>query len=89
MALDILDIIEFGGQRVVHVNNDDLPVGLLLVKQSHDAEDLDLLDLTSVADELADLAHIKGVVVTLGLGLRVDGVGVFPGLLISVSLVTG
>jgi hypothetical protein len=80
VAFDILDVVELGGQGVVHVNNDDLPVGLLLVNESHDAEDLDLLDLASVADELADLADIERVVVALGLGLRVHGVGVLPSL---------
>jgi len=39
-----------------------------------------LLDLASVADELTDLADVEWVVVTLGLGLWVNDVGVFPGL---------
>jgi hypothetical protein len=34
-----------------------------------------------VADQLADLAHIQRVIVALGLGLGMDDVGVFPGLL--------
>lgn len=80
MAFDILDVIELGSKRVVDVDDDDLPVGLLLVEQGHDAEDLDLLDLAGVADELADLADVERVVVSLGLGLGVDDIGVFPGL---------
>lgn len=80
MALDVLDVVELGGKRVVHVDDDDLPVRLLLVEQGHDAEDLDLLDLAGVADQLADLADVERVVVALGLGLRVDGIGVLPGL---------
>jgi hypothetical protein len=80
VALDILDVVELGCQRVVDIDDDDLPVSLLLVEERHDAEDLDLLDLAGVADELADLAHIERVVVALGLGLGVDDVGVFPGL---------
>ena len=80
MALDILDVIELGSQGVVDVNDNNLPVSLLLVKEGHDAENLDLLDLAGVANELTNLANIERVVVTLGLGLRVDGVGVLPGL---------
>jgi hypothetical protein len=85
VTLDILDVVQLGSQRVVDVNDDDLPVGLLLVEQGHDTEDLDLLDLTGVADELADLADVERVVVTLGLGLGVDDVGVLPGLLESMG----
>lgn len=80
VPLDVLDVVQLGGQRVVDVDHDDLPVRLLLVQQGHDAQHLDLLDLARVADQLADLAHVQRVVVALGLGLRVDDVGVFPGL---------
>ncbi len=66
MALNVLDIVELRGQRVVDIDHDDLPIGLLLIKESHDTEDLDLLDLSRVADELADLADIKRVIITLG-----------------------
>ena len=80
VTLDILDVVQLGGEGIVDVDDDDLPVGLLLVQQGHHAENLDLLDLTGVADQLADLADVEGVVVTLRLGLGVHGVGVFPGL---------
>ena len=80
MALDILDVVELGRKGVVHVDDDDLPVGLLLVEQGHDAKNLDLLDLAGVANELTDLADVKRVIVTLSLGLGVDRVGVLPGL---------
>ena len=81
MSLDVLDVVQLGGERVVDINDNDLPVSLLLVEESHDTENLDLLDLARVTDELTDLADIERVVVTLGLGLRVDGVGVLPGLM--------
>lgn len=80
VTLDILDVVHLGGERVVDVDDNDLPVGLLLVEQGHDTEDLHLLDLTGVANELTDFANVERVVVTLGLGLGVDSVGVFPGL---------
>jgi hypothetical protein len=80
VALNVLDVVELRGQRVVHVNDNDLPVSLLLVEKGHDTEDLDLLDLAGVANKLADLADIERVVVTLGLGLGVNDVGVLPGL---------
>lgn len=81
VALDILDVVELGGQGVVDVDDDDLPVGLLLVDQGHDTQNLDLLDLTGVANQLTNLADVERVVVTLGLGLGVDDVGVLPGLI--------
>lgn len=80
MALDVLNVVKLWGERVVDVDDDDLPVGLALIEQGHDAEDLDLLDLASVADGLADLAHVQRVVVAFGLGLRVRVRRVFPGL---------
>jgi hypothetical protein len=80
VSLDIFDIVELWSQWVVDVDDDDLPVGLLLVEKSHDTKDLDLLDLTRVSDKFTDLADVQWVIVTLGLGLWVDDVGVLPGL---------
>jgi hypothetical protein len=80
VPLDILNVVEPGGKGVVDVNNQDLPVGLALVEQGHDTEDLDLLDLTGVADSLSDLADVEGVVVTVGAGLGVLDARVLPGL---------
>lgn len=80
VALEVLDRVDLGGKGVVDVNDNDLPVGLALVEEGHDAEDLDLLDLAGVADSLTDLADVKRVVVTVGTGLGVLVVGVLPGL---------
>lgn len=80
MSLNILNIVELGSKGVVDINDNDLPVSLLLVEKGHDTEDLDLLHLTGVADKLTNLANIERIVVTLGLGLGVDGIGVLPGL---------
>jgi hypothetical protein len=80
VPLDILNVVEPGGKGVVDIDDQDLPVGLALIEQGHDAEDLDLLDLTGVADGLSDLADIEGVVVTVSASLGVLDVGVLPGL---------
>jgi len=80
VLLDVLNIVEPRCERVIDVDNNDLPVGLPFVKQSHHTQNLDLLDLTSVADSLADLAYIERIVVALCLGLRMDLIGVLPGL---------
>ena len=80
MTLNILDVVQLGSERICNVDNNDLPVGLTLIQEGHDSENLDLLDLTSVADLFADLANVEGIVVTLGLGFWVRVVGVFPGL---------
>jgi len=86
VSLDVLDVVQLGGERVVDINDNDLPVSLLLVEESHDTEDLDLLDLASVTNELTDLANIERVVVTLSLGLRVNGVGILPSLVIELGM---
>lgn len=52
-----------------------------LVEKSHDTEDLDLLDLTGVADLLANLADIQGIIITASLGLGMGLSGILPGLL--------
>ena len=80
MSLNVLNVVELGSKRVVDINDNDLPVSLLLVEKGHDTKDLDLLHLTGVANELTNLADIERIVVTLGFGLGVDGVGVLPGL---------
>lgn len=80
VPLYVLDVVELGGEGVLDIDDDDLPIGLALIEESHDAKDLDLLDLADVANLLADLANIERVVVTLGLGLSVRLVGVLPGL---------
>ena len=80
MPLHILDIVQPRRQRVVDVDDDDLPVRLALVEQGHHAEHLDLLDLAGLGDQLADLADVERVVVAFLLRLRMGDVGVFPGL---------
>lgn len=80
VALNILDVVELGGQSVLDVNNDDFPVRLSLIEEGHDAKNLDLLDLSSVTNKLADIANVKRVVVTKGLGVAVLVGGVFPSL---------
>ena len=80
VTLNILDVVQARSERVVDVDDNDLPVSLALVEQSHDTEDLDLDHLTGLGDKLTNLADVERVVVSLGLGLWVDDIGVFPGL---------
>ena len=80
MSLNILDIIQLGCEGVLDIDYENLPVGFTFIEQSHDTEDLDLLDLADVADLLADLADVERVVVTLGLGVGVCCLRIFPGL---------
>lgn len=81
MPFDIFDVIELRCQGVVDINNEDLPIRLALVKQRHDTEDLDLLDLPNISDLLADLTNVQRIVVALGLSLRVCLRRVLPGLM--------
>jgi hypothetical protein len=80
VTLDIFDVIQLGSEGVGNVDDNDLPVCLALIEESHDTKDLDLFDLTSVTDLFADLANVEGIVVALGLGLRVRVVGILPSL---------
>lgn len=80
VPLDVLDVVQLRGERILDVNDEDLPVGLALIEESHDTEDLDLLDLTDVADLLADLADVQGVIIALRLGLGVHLSGILPSL---------
>jgi hypothetical protein len=78
MALDVLDVVQFGCKWVLDVDDDDLPVSLALVEERHDPEDLNLLDLPNVTDLLANLADIQRIVVASGFGLSMLLVGIFP-----------
>ena len=80
VALDIFNVVELGCERVVDVNDDDLPVGLFLVEQGHHTQDLDLLHLAGLGNELANFADVERIVVTFGLCFWMDDIGVFPGL---------
>lgn len=78
MSLNILNVIELGCEWVINIDDDDLPVCLFLVEEGHDTEDLDLLDLTRVSDQFTNFADIQWVIITLGLGLWVNNIGIFP-----------
>lgn len=80
VILDVLNVIQLGREGVVDVHDNDLPVSLALIEQSHDTEDLDLLDLTDVADLFTDLANVQGIVVALSFRLGMGLVRVLPGL---------
>lgn len=80
MALNILNVVQLGRKGVLDVDDDDFPVGLAFVEEGHDTKDLDLLDLADIADLLADLANVKGIIVSLGLSFGMRLSGVFPGL---------
>jgi hypothetical protein len=80
MTLDILNIVQLGRERVLNVDDEDLPVSLALVKESHDAEDFDLLDLPYITHLFADLADVKRIVVAVGLSLAVLLIRVLPSL---------
>jgi hypothetical protein len=80
VTFNVFDIVKLGRKWVVHVNDNDLPVRLVLIQQGHDTEHLDLLDVSWLCDKFANLADVKWVIIALGLSLGVDDVGVFPGL---------
>lgn len=81
MPLNIFNIIELRGQRILDVNDENLPIRLAFVKERHDTENLDLLDLADVTNLFTNLADIERVIITLGFGLRVHLLRVLPSLL--------
>lgn len=80
VTLNILNVVDLGSVGVLDINSDDLPVSLTLVEEGHDTQDLDLLDLASVANSLTDLANVERIVVTNGLSFRMGVVRVLPSL---------
>jgi hypothetical protein len=80
MTLDVLNVVQFGRQWILDVDDEDLPVGLAFVEEGHDAEHFDLLDLPDVTHLFADLADVQRVVVAPGFGLCVLLSGVLPSL---------
>ena len=80
MSLDIFDVIQLGCERILNIDDYDLPVCFPFIEKSHDTEDFDLLDLPDVTDLFTDFTNIKRIVITnclcLSMGLR----GIFPGL---------
>ena len=80
MTLDVLNVVQLGRERVLDVDDEDLPIGLAFVEEGHDAEDFDLLDLPDVTHLFADLAYVQWVVVAVGLGLGVLLTGILPSL---------
>jgi hypothetical protein len=85
MSLDIFNVVELRSEWVIDVNDENFPVCLAFVKESHDSENLDLLDLAGVAYGLTDLADVERVIVALCLGFRVSMSWVFPGLRLTAS----
>jgi hypothetical protein len=82
VTFDIFNIVQLGCERVLDVDDEDLPVGLAFVEKGHDAEDLDLFDLPDITHLFTDLADVQRIVVTPGLGLSMQLSGVLPSLYI-------
>jgi hypothetical protein len=80
MTLNILNIVQLGRERVLDVDDEDLPVGLPFIKESHDAEDFNLFNLPYITHLFADLADVQRIVVAVGLGLAVLLSRIFPSL---------
>jgi len=80
VTLHILDVIELGSEGILNIHDNDLPIGLAFIEQSHDTKNFDLLHLADIADLLPDFTNIERIVVALRLGLSVGLRGILPGL---------
>lgn len=78
MSLNVLNVMKLGRQWIVNINDNDLPVRLLLVEQGHRTENLDALDLASMSDIFSNLTDVERIVVAMVFGVFVKDVGVFP-----------
>ena len=86
MTLDVLDIVQARCQWIIDIDDDDFPIRLLFIEESHYTKDLDLFDLARRCNELANFADVKRVVVALCLSFRVGDVRIFPCLYYVVSI---
>jgi hypothetical protein len=66
VPLHVVHVVQHRRQRIPHVDDQHLPVGLALVDEAEDAERLDLLDVAGAGDGAADLAGVERVVVAGG-----------------------
>jgi hypothetical protein len=82
MTLDVFNVVQLGRERVLNVDDEDFPVGFAFVEKGHDAEDLDLLDLSDISHLFSDLANVQRIVVASGLGLCMLLIGILPSLYI-------
>ena len=68
--------VELFGERVLGVDDDDLPVGLAVVDEGERAEHLDLCDLPALHRRLADFEDVERVVIADDSREGVDRFGV-------------
>ncbi len=76
--LYVFNAVQLGRQRIVDVDDNGLPVRLVVVEEGHDPEDFDLLHFASEPDPRSDLAGVDRVVVPPSFGLRIEMGGIFP-----------
>ena len=82
-VIDVNDLVTLSAitlHKGIDRTDQDLPVSLAFIKKSHDAQNLDLLDLTDVAYGFTNFANVKRVIVTLCFSLGVHVRRVFPSL---------
>lgn len=80
VLVDVVNVIELFGKRILHVNDEDLPICFAVVQEPHDAEGLHLLDLTDVTDALANFEGVEGIIVSLGSSVGMYSIRIFPSL---------
>lgn len=80
VVFDIFNIVEFGGEWVVDVDDNDFLVGFIFIEESYDIKNFDLFDLIGVVDKFINFVDVEWVVVIFGFGFGVNGIGVFLGL---------
>ena len=80
MSFNIFNVIESGRQRIVDVDDDDLPIRLAFVQQGHDTQNLDLLDLAWSGNKLPYFANVKWIVVSSCFCLCMFNIRILPSL---------
>jgi hypothetical protein len=64
----------------MYIDDYDFPVGFAFIKESHDSQNLDLLDLADITNLLADFTNIERVIVSSCFGLCMRRGGILPSL---------
>ena len=89
MSFDVFDVIQFGGERIIHVNSDEFPICFSLVEKCHCSKNFDLFDLSWISDFFANLANINWVIVAFCFGFRMCMIWILPCLELALRTVTG
>lgn len=72
VSLDIFNVVQFLSHRVLGIDDDDLPVGLALIKECHDTQDLDWVHGARLHQVTTNLYAVQRIIIASALGVVVN-----------------